>query len=240
MNVSVILPAAGLGTRMAPGGGEPPTGRKQFLSLQGSPILIHTIRRFDACPSVDEIVVALRPDDMEWFESAVAQERFAKRVRYVAGGDSRQESVANALDSLSGNVELVAVHDAVRPFTSVEMIEAVIATAAETDAAILGVVPVDTVKQVHLHEIRSTIPREHLVLAQTPQVFRVALLKEAFAKALAENFIGTDEASLVERLERVPVIVVPGSERNIKITKASDLGLADFYLSLERKESAGS
>lgn len=237
MKVSVILPAAGLGTRMAPGGGEPPIGRKQFVTLQGSPILIHTIRRFDRCPSVSEIVVALRADDIEWFEAALSYERFAKEVRFVAGGDSRQESVANALAALAPDVDLVAVHDAVRPFTSVEMIEAVISTAAETGAAILGVVPVDTVKQVHLHEIRSTIPREHLVLAQTPQVFRVALLREAFAKAFAENFIGTDEASLVERLESVPVSVVPGSERNIKITKASDLGLADFYLSLERKES---
>jgi 2-C-methyl-D-erythritol 4-phosphate cytidylyltransferase len=101
----------------------------------------------------------------------------------------------------------------------------------------LGVVPVDTVKQVHLHEIRTTIPRERLVLAQTPQVFRVALLRQAFAKAREENFVGTDEASLVERLETVPVSVVPGSERNIKITKAADLALADFFLSQERKET---
>lgn len=239
MKVSVILPAAGLGTRMVPGGGERPIGRKQFVTLQGSPILIHTIRRFDACPSVHEIVVALRPDDMEWFEAAVAGEHFSKQVRFVTGGDSRQESVSHALDTLGSEVDLVAVHDAVRPFASIEMIEAVIAAAAETGAAILGVVPVDTVKQVHLHEIRTTVPRERLILAQTPQVFRVDLLREAFAKALAENFIGTDEACLVERLESVPVSVVPGSERNIKITKASDLELADFYLSLERKESDG-
>lgn len=239
MKVSVILPAAGLGTRMVPGGGEPPSSRKQFLKLQGSPILIHTIRRFDACPSVGEIVVALRPDDTEWVEAEVAREHFTKRVRIVTGGDTRQESVANALASLAADVDLVAVHDAVRPFTSVEQIEAAISMAAETGAAILGVVPVDTVKQVHLHEIRSTIPREHLVLAQTPQVFRVALLKEAFTKARTEGFIGTDEASLVERLESVPVTVVPGSERNIKITKASDLELANFYMSLEAKERAG-
>ena len=239
MKVSVILPAAGLGTRMVPGGGESPVGRKQFLTLHGSPILIHTIRRFDACPSVTEIVIALRPDDMAWFEAAVASERFTKRVRFAPGGDSRQESVGNALESLGSDVDLVAVHDAVRPFVSVEMIEAVIAKAAATGAAILGVVPVDTVKQVHLHEIRTTIPRERLVLAQTPQVFRVALLKGAFAKASEESFVGTDEASLVERLETQPVSVVPGTERNIKITKAADLELADFYLSQERKEPVG-
>lgn len=237
MKVSVILPAAGLGTRMVPGAGEPPVGRKQFLTLHGSPILIHTMRRFDACPSVSEIIVALRPDDMEWFEAAAASESFSKQVRFAPGGDSRQESVANALEALGPDVELVAVHDAVRPFVTVEAIEAAIAKAAETGAAILGVVPVDTVKQVHLHEIRTTIPRERLVLAQTPQVFRVALLREAFAKAREENFVGTDEASLVERLETVPVSVVPGSERNIKITKAADLALADFFLSQERKET---
>ncbi|MDZ7638865.1 MAG: 2-C-methyl-D-erythritol 4-phosphate cytidylyltransferase [Bryobacterales bacterium] len=239
MKVSVILPAAGLGTRMVPGGGNAPVGRKQFLTLQGSPILIHTMRRFDACPSVAEMIVALRPDDMEWFEAAVAAEHFSKCVRFAPGGDSRQESVAHALETLGSDVDLVAVHDAVRPFVSVDAIEAVIAKAAETGAAILGVVPVDTVKQVHLHEIRATIPRERLVLAQTPQVFRVSLLKEAFAKANVESFIGTDEASLVERLESVSVSVVSGSERNIKITRSADLGLADFYLSLEGKESEG-
>lgn len=238
MKVSVILPAAGFGTRMSTGG-EPPAGRKQFVVLQGSPVLLHTIRRFAAAPSVDEIVVALRPDDIEWFEAAVAGEPLRKPVRFVAGGDSRQESVANALATLAADTDLVAAHDAVRPFTTVEMIEAVIAAAAAHDAAILGVVPVDTVKQVHLNEIRGTIPREHIILAQTPQVFQAALLREAFAKAASEGFIGTDEASLVERLERVAVKVVPGSERNIKITRASDLGLAEYYLSLERKESTG-
>lgn len=237
MKVSVILPAAGLGTRMAPVGGEAPVGRKQFLTLHGSPILIHTMRRFDACPSVSEMVIALRAEDREWFEGAAANEHFTKTVRFAPGGDSRQESVANALETLGSDVDLVAVHDAVRPFVSVEAIEAVIAKAAETGAAILGVVPVDTVKQVHLHEIRTTIPRERLVLAQTPQVFRVSLLREAFAKARAENFTGTDEASLVERLETVPVSVVPGSERNIKITKASDLALADYFLSQEQRET---
>ena len=171
MNVSVILPAAGLGTRMVPGGGEPPSSRKQFLKLQGSPILIHTIRRFDGCPSVREIVVALRPDDMEWVAAEVARQSFSKRVRIVAGGDTRQESVANALASLGDDVDLVAVHDAVRPFTPVDKIEAVTPPPGDGRGD-SGVVPVDTVKQVHLHEIRAR-SAEHLVLAQTPQVFRV-------------------------------------------------------------------
>ncbi len=233
MNVSVILPAAGLGTRMASSAGDVPSERKQFLLLQGSPVLIHTIRRFDTCPFVSEIVVALRADDIYSFEASLATEGFSKPVRAVAGGDSRQESVYNALQSLKADVELVAVHDAVRPLVSVENIEQVIQKAAVTGAAILGIVPVDTVKQVHLHEIRATIPRERLVLAQTPQVFRVSLLREAFERAIADGFVGTDEASLVERLETVSVSVVPGSEWNIKITRAPDLVLAEFLLARE-------
>jgi 2-C-methyl-D-erythritol 4-phosphate cytidylyltransferase len=237
MNVSVILPAAGLGTRMASSAGDIPSERKQFLQLQGSPVLIHTIRRFDNCPSVSEIVVALRAEDIASFEASLATHGFRKPIRAVAGGDSRQESVYNALRSLGEDVELVAVHDAVRPLVSTENIEQVIQKAASTGAAILGIVPVDTVKQVHLHEIRATIPRERLVLAQTPQVFRVSLLKEAFERAIADGFVGTDEASLVERLETVNVSVVPGSEWNIKITRAPDLVLAEFLLARETESA---
>jgi 2-C-methyl-D-erythritol 4-phosphate cytidylyltransferase len=128
---------------------------------------------------------------------------------------------------------LVAVHDAVRPFVKEEVIRKVIAEAAESGAAILGIVPVDTVKQVHLNRIQTTISRDRLVLAQTPQVFRSDLLKRAFAKAKADGFVGTDESSLVERLEEVEVHVVPGSDRNIKITKPTDLDLAKHFLAEE-------
>ena len=128
---------------------------------------------------------------------------------------------------------MVAVHDAVRPFVDVAMIEKVIAEAAASGVAILGIVPVDTVKQVHLARIQTTISRDRLVLAQTPQVFRISLLKQAFSKAREDGFIGTDESSLVERLDVVEVRVVPGSDRNIKITKPSDLDLARHYLAEE-------
>ena len=222
---------------MASNAGDIPAERKQFLSLRGSPILIHTLRRFNACPSVSEIIVALRPEDIPGFEVLLPAEGFTKRVRLVPGGMSRQESVYNALLSLSDDVELVAVHDAGRPLVSIEQIEQVIRKAATTGAAILGIVPVDTVKQVHLHEIRATIPRERLVLAQTPQVFHVNLLREAFERAMADSFLGTDEASLVERLETTPVSVVSGSEWNIKITRSADLVLAEFLLSREAESA---
>ena len=177
-----------------------------------------------------EIVVALRADDVEWVSDLVGKESFTKPVRLVEGGDSRQASVQNALATLSADTTLVAVHDAVRPFIDTERIEHVIAVAAQTGAAIIGVVPVDTVKRVHKDKVRATLPREHLVLVQTPQVFRFDLLKKAFALAAEDGFIGTDESSLVERLEDVEVSVVQGSTRNIKITRPSDMDVAALFL----------
>ncbi len=234
MKVSVILPAAGLGTRMGRTVPEKAgTSRKQFMLLDGSPILLHTIRKFVSSPSVRDIVVALRADDLEWVRDLLAIERFSTPVRLVEGGDSRQESVENALRTLPDDVELVAVHDAVRPFIEHALLEKVFAEAAECGAAIVGIVPVDTVKQVHRNKIRQTIPRERLILAQTPQVFRFDLLKQAFAKARDDSFAGTDESSLVERLDQVEVSVVPGSDRNIKITKPSDMDLARLFLAEE-------
>jgi len=234
MKVSVIIPAAGLGTRMGRAAPEKAgTSRKQFMLLEGSPILLHTIRRFVSAPAVVELVVALRPDDIGWVRDLLAAERFSKPVRLVEGGDARQESVEHALATLGPSTELVAVHDAVRPFIEHSILEKVFAEAAETGAAIVGIVPVDTVKQVHRNKIRQTIPRERLVLAQTPQVFRCDLLKQAFAQAREDNFTGTDESSLVERLDQVEVSVVMGSDRNIKITKPSDMDLARLFLAEE-------
>jgi 2-C-methyl-D-erythritol 4-phosphate cytidylyltransferase len=237
MKVSVILPAAGLGTRMKAQPEKTGTSRKQFMLLDGSPILLHTIRKFDACPSVSEIVVALRGDDIEWVSELVEQEHLTKPVRLVEGGDSRQASVQNALATLTADTTLVAVHDAVRPFIDAERIEQVIRVAAETGAAILGIVPVDTVKRVHKDKVRATLPREHLVLTQTPQVFRFDLLKQAFEAAADDGFFGTDESSLVERLEAVEVSVVQGSDRNIKITRSSDMDLARLFLAEHAAET---
>ena len=234
MKVSVILPAAGLGTRMGRAVPEKAgTSRKQFMLLEGSPILLHTIRKFVSSPAVSEIVVALRAEDLDWVRDLLEREHFAKPVRLVEGGDSRQDSVQNALATLDPGTELVAVHDAVRPFIELSVLEKVFTEAQETGAAIVGIVPVDTVKQVHRNKIRQTIPRERLILAQTPQVFRFDLLKQAFAKAREDGFAGTDESSLVERLEQVEVSVIPGSDRNIKITKPSDMDLARLFLAEE-------
>ncbi len=235
MKVSVILPAAGLGTRMKAAAEATGTSRKQFMQLEGEPVLVHTVRKFVACPLVTEVVIALRGEDLEWVEAVIRNQGFTKPVRTVAGGDSRQQSVENALASLGADVEVVAVHDAVRPFVAPATIVQVIEQAARTGAAIVGIVPVDTVKQMQRHTVRGTLNRDRLVLAQTPQAFRADVLRAAVAKAREDGFIGTDESSLVERLENVEVTVVAGSDRNIKITRASDIELARLFLAEEKR-----
>ena len=228
MHVFAILPAAGLGTRMA--GPRP----KQFMELDGLPILIHSLRAFAAAPRVDRIVVAVRRSEMERVKGQVSDHGFAGRVQVVEGGDNRQESVAHGLAALAaGPEDVVLVHDAVRPLIDSATIERTIDAVAEHGAAIVALPAVDTIKQVertaHGALITSTIPREFIVQAQTPQGFRYGLLESAFAEAMADGFVGTDEASVVERAGH-PVAVVPGSPVNLKITQPGDLELAEFYL----------
>ena len=234
MKIAVILPAAGLGTRMGKSSAEKAgTSRKQFMLLDGSPILLHTVRKFAASPRVSEIVVAVRAEDVDWVRSTLAEEFGDAKVRVVEGGNSRQQSVENGLAALAADTDLVAVHDAVRPFIDQETIEKVFDEAAATGAAIVGMPAVDTVKQVNRGtghvKIRATLQRDKLVMAQTPQVFRYDLLMRAFQSAREDGFIGTDESSLVERLD-VEVSVVMGSDRNIKITKSGDMELARLLL----------
>jgi 2-C-methyl-D-erythritol 4-phosphate cytidylyltransferase len=232
--IFAILPAAGLGTRM---GAETP---KQFLELDGTPIVIHTVRRVASCALITDIIVATRADVVASLEASLRAAKFKQKVSVIRGGDSRQESVTLALQQVPDDAELVLVHDAVRPFVTVEQIARVIEEARRCKAAILGIPAMDTVKEVKrasLPEdvalITGTIPRERVVLAQTPQVFTAQLLKEAFAKAAADGVNASDEAGLVERLGN-DVHVVLGSERNIKITKPADMELAKFYLERER------
>jgi 2-C-methyl-D-erythritol 4-phosphate cytidylyltransferase len=235
--ITAILPAAGLGTRM---GADTP---KQFLELDGVPIVILSLRRVASCELITEIIVATRGDGMAWLEERIRTEKFKQPVRVVRGGDSRQDSVARALEEVANDTEMVLVHDAVRPFVTREQIVRVIEEARRCRAAILGIPAMDTVKEVKrasLPEdvalITATIPRERIVLAQTPQVFSTKLLKEGFARAQADGVSASDEAGLVERLG-YDVHVVLGSERNIKITKPSDMDLARFYLEQERKKA---
>ncbi len=212
--------------------GTPP---KQFLALDGIPILIHSLRAFAAVERVTGIYVAVRKPEMERVEAQVAEYGFAAKVHVVEGGDNRQESVAHALAAVpAGPEDIVLVHDAVRPLIDAATIERTIDAVSEYGAAIVGLPAVDTIKQVertaHGAIITATIPREMIVQAQTPQGARCGLLRRAFAEAAADEFEGTDEASLLERAG-IPVAVVPGSARNLKITQPGDLELAEFYLS---------
>jgi 2-C-methyl-D-erythritol 4-phosphate cytidylyltransferase len=244
MKVFVIVPAAGLGTRMGPPSATKTKKRapsKQFKELSGIPILIHTLRKFVACPEVYEIVVALRKNEIAGFRTQLEKqypEILNKRLQIVEGGEHRQDSVASALAAVAADVEdIVLVHDGVRPFVTPEIIAEVIAAAQKHGAAIAGMPAMDTVKQVERTAegalIKATIPRASVVMAQTPQGFRYDILKKAFDEATADGFVGTDEASLIERAGH-RVAVVMGSPRNLKITTPADMELADFYL----KESA--
>ena len=243
MKVVVIIPAAGLGTRMSP----MPSAKdakekkahpsKQFTELGGTPILIHTLRKFAAVEAVSEIWVALRENEIETFRERLGKEApdvLKKKVELVVGGEHRQQSVEHALSAVQAAPEdLVLVHDAVRPLVSTEVIEEVIDAARKYGAAIAGLPAVDTVKQVERTSegaiIKATIPRASVVLAQTPQGFRYDVIKKAFDEATADGFMGTDEASLAERSGH-EVAVVMGSPRNIKITTPADMELAEFYL----------
>jgi len=243
MKVAVIIPAAGLGTRMAPvpsamdAKSKKAHPSKQFTDLAGTPILVHTLRKFASVDEVSEIWIALRENEIEPFRERLTKETkdvLARKIELVVGGEHRQESVAHALNAISAAFDdIVLVHDAVRPLVTVEIIREVIEAAKKYGAAIAGLPAVDTVKQVERTAegaiIKATIPRVGVVLAQTPQGFRYEVIKKAFDEATADGFTGTDEASLIERSGH-EVAVVMGSPRNIKITTPGDMELAEFYL----------
>ncbi len=223
MNVAII-PAAGSGSRF---GGLVP---KQFVEVAGAPILIHTMRRFDACPDIDLICVALPPDRVSDFEVRAKAFDFRKPVRFVPGGGARSESIRNALAAIADlSPEIVAVHDAVRPFIESGVISEVVRKAASIGAAIVVRASTDTIKEVAGDVIVQTLDRRRIFRAQTPQAFRYELLRRANADALIAKLAAeslTDDAMLVERLG-VPVAIVEGTGTNMKITSAEDFVLAE-------------
>lgn len=238
MRVFAIIPAAGLGTRMGGGATKGKRPSKQFAELGGVPILVHTLRKFAACSQVSDIWVALRKNETGDFRLQLDREGLKKPVEFVEGGDHRQQSVANALRAIPAkDDDIVLVHDAVRPFVEVETIQAVIAAVEKAGAAIAGVPAVDTIKKVERTAqdavVTLTIPREQVVMAQTPQGALYKIMRKAFDDALADGFLGTDEASLIERAGH-EVTVVMGSPRNIKITTPADMELAEFFMTQER------
>jgi 2-C-methyl-D-erythritol 4-phosphate cytidylyltransferase len=245
MKVIVIIPAAGLGTRMATSGEakNEQVPSKQFTDLEGKPILIHTLRRFTASREISEIWVALRKSEIAAFKTRLQREAIDHpAIHLVEGGDHRQQTVSKTLSAIAAAADdIVLVHDAVRPFVTQKIIDDVIRAVEKHGAAIAAVPAVDTIKQVDRTPeggiITATLPRERMVMAQTPQGFRYHVLKKAFDEANADGFLGTDEASLVERSGH-DVAVVMGSPRNMKITNPSDMELARFYLQTENRSGA--
>jgi len=213
---------------------------KQFLELDGMPLILFTLRRLAACSAITEFFISTRAEDIVSLQDTVAKAGLGRPARVVHGGATRQQSVANALAQVDPTTEIVLVHDAVRPFVTLEQTERVIVEARTRGAAILGIPAIDTVKEVKRASlpqdvalITSTIPRERIVLAQTPQAFQYALIRDAFRAGQKDGVTASDEAGLVERLGH-DVYVVQGSDRNLKITRPADMELARFYLAQER------
>lgn len=217
-----IIPAAGIGARMEA------DRAKQMLELAGVPLLVHTLRRFQACPVVDQVVLVLQPALTTEVLNLVSRHGLSKVARVVGGGAERQDSVYRGLQVIKPeDTGIVVVHDAVRPFVHPEEISAVIERAQTTGAALMALAATDTIKQVKSGRVERTLDRRRIYYAQTPQAFRYEILKQAFEKAYAEGFMATDESQLVERSGN-HVSIVEGSPINIKITRPLDLKLAEM------------
>ena len=224
MVTSVIIPAAGAGERMGA------AVSKQFLLLQGKPIIIHTLERFQRCAAVDEIIVAVQASSRQHLESLLGEFHLSKTTKIVEGGKRRQDSVSNALSQLNPQAEVVIVHDAVRPFIQQKMILESIEKAITYSAAVVAVRVKDTIKVgTDKGRFERTLDRSVLWSAQTPQTFRKQVLIDAYEKASREKIDATDDASLVELLNISPAIV-EGSFDNIKITTPDDLDFANVVV----------
>ena len=226
MNIAIIA-AAGAGTRMA---SDRP---KQFLLLAGTPVIIHTLRVFEQCESIHEVIVVLPAAESAGFLSLAAKFGLRKVSRVVPGGVTRADSVKRGLLAIrAATAEIIAVHDGVRPFVTVEEIDTVVAAAQADGAAILVAPVTDTIKQVNDRFIVRTLDRGELRRALTPQCFRYELLRQAYQTADVTDPSVTDESLLVEKLG-VPISVIDGSPRNIKITTVEDLAIAEAVLTAD-------
>jgi len=232
MKVAAIIAAAGLGRRMQQ---DTP---KTYLDLGGKPILIHTLEIFEKVPEVHEVLVVVHPEDLEFCQGEVIDPYPLKKVlRLVPGGKERQDSVYNALRILKkegDELDVILVHDGVRPLVVPAQVRQVVAAARRHGGAILGVPCQDTLKRVNSKgEVVATVDRQELWQVQTPQAFRAALLWRAYQEAMEKGFYATDEAALVEALGET-VVVVPGTPLNLKITTPDDLIMAEAILAAKR------
>jgi len=224
MNVAIVV-AGGKGVRF---GGDRP---KQFLEVNGSPIIIHTLRQFERCREIGSVVVVLPAEETAGFQSLIEKFALQKVTRIVAGGATRAQSVKTGLATIE-EAEVVAVHDGVRPLVTPDEIDSVVKAAGESGAAILVAGLADTIKDVRSNRVVNTLPRVNLRRALTPQCFRLDVMRRAYQQL--EQLEGaaievTDDSFLVERLG-LEVVAIEGSARNIKITKEEDLRIAETIL----------
>lgn len=227
MGVKALIPAAGMGKRMGAG------INKQYLLLAGKPILAHTLEVFERASFVDEVYLIVPEDEIPFCrENVVERFGFSKVARIVPGGSERQYSVLNGLRAVEVADPLetvVVIHDGVRPFLPMSVLRNTTETARFHDGALVAVPVKDTVKVVKEGVVLETPDRSSLWLAQTPQAFRYGIIREAHERAALEGWLGTDDASLVERLGK-SVHVVAGEYSNFKITTPEDLILAEAFL----------
>src|SRR3989338_305398 len=232
MNIAAIIPAAGAGNRMGS------MTEKQFLELGGMPVVAHTLSRFQIVKNIHSIYLVVPPDKIEYCRSEIVEKYgFTKVVEIVAGGKERQDSVYNGLLRLNSDIDIVLVHDGVRPFVTEEIIRQSLKEVNECGAVVVATPEKDTVKEVSEDLIiKRTLNRRHLWRIQTPQVFVNDVLLRAFREAMEDGYYGTDEASLVERAG-YHVRVIMGSEFNIKITTPEELILGNAILASINKKN---
>lgn len=221
--VSVLIPAAGMGKRMAK------DRQKQFLMLGDMPVLAHTLKVFEGIDGVNEIIIIVPRGEEEFcLTNIVERYKIHKVTKVIAGGKERQDSVYNGLKLLSDETAFVIVHDGVRPFISKDIIKRSIELAKEADGVVAGVPAKDTIKRVSNDMlVEATMNRAHLWLIQTPQTFKYKIINEAYNKAYINDYYGTDDASLVERLGYKVKVIMDSSE-NIKITTPEDMLFAEM------------
>ena len=230
MRAEALIVSAGKGHRFIEG------KKKQFHLLAEKPILVHTLDKFEACSLIHSILLVVGEEDMDYcLEEIIEKYHYKKISQIVPGGKRRQDSVKNGVEFLSKDTEIVVIHDGVRPFVTKEMIQDSIRSAIRFGAVVLAMPVKETIKMAQPDgTVLKTLDRESLWQIQTPQAFRVDVIKEAYHKATEDGFVGTDDASLVERLG-VKVHILPGSYTNIKITTPEDLILANLFMEVDTK-----
>lgn len=234
MKADAVIVSAGKGLRFMEGKPiSPDHGKKQFYLLGGKPLLAHTLDKFETCPLIRSVRLVVGQEDMDYCLNEIIEKyKFQKVSKIVPGGKRRQESVKNGIDALPKDTDVVAIHDGVRPLVTRTMIEDSIHSAIQYGAVVLAVPVKETIKMSNPDgTVLRTLDRELLWQIQTPQTFQVSVIREAHARAAEDGFVGTDDASLVERLG-VKVHILPGAYTNIKITTPEDLVLANLFLKM--------